>query len=51
MSVLLWPYLGQAMAREIQNIPVDYIVSPQGVVETHTPMPHPEGNHRRVCRG
>lgn len=29
--------------REVHDIPVDYIVTPQEVIETHTSLPRPEG--------
>ena len=32
-----------AIPREVHDIPVDYIVTPEEVTETHTSLPRPEG--------
>lgn len=33
----------EAIPREVHDIPVDYIVTPEQVIETHTSLPRPEG--------
>jgi 5-formyltetrahydrofolate cyclo-ligase len=33
----------EAIPREVHDIPVDYIVTSQEVIETHTSLPRPEG--------
>ncbi len=35
--------IDEDIPREVHDIPVDYIVTPQGVIETHTSLPRPEG--------
>ncbi len=36
-------FIEEAIPREVHDIPVDYIVTPQEVIETHTSLPRPEG--------
>jgi 5-formyltetrahydrofolate cyclo-ligase len=36
-------FIEDAIPREVHDITVDYIVTPQEVVETHTSLPRPEG--------
>ena len=33
----------EAIPRDVHDIPVDYIVTPEHVIETHTSLPRPEG--------
>ena len=33
----------EATPREVHDIPVDYIVTPEELIETHTSLPRPEG--------